>query len=232
MFAPCQTRLLPQTEDRQEAALSLAGALVELGAFSAISYAANSMLWEVAMNILAAVSGEDDDDDREEEKKKMILRRSAYTAQNFMKDFFLPPIPIASDLIASKSMNYILDETGLSDEIPSSWFGIEDESVKFRLYEKENQGFTDMLGTQGIALEKALELADYYDMAIDGTFKEESYGTKREKQILEGDADMARINAAIMTGYYGGLLPADVAYIVGQINKKIKKRAEVVEEED
>ena len=53
-----------------------------------------------------------------------------------------------------------------------------------------------------------------------------------KKQILEGDADMARINAAIMTGYYGGLLPADVAYIVGQINKKIKKRAEVVEEED
>ena len=215
-------------EDRQEAALSLAGALVELGAFSAISYAANSMLWEVAMNILAAVSGEDDDDDREEEKKKMILRRSAYTAQNFMKDFFVPPIP-GADLLASKGINYILDETNLSSEIPADWFGIEDDRVKFRLYDKENQGYLDMLGTQGIALEKALELADYYDMAIDGTFKEESYGTKREKQILEGDADMARINAAIMTGYYGGLLPADVAYIVGQINKKIKKRAEVVE---
>jgi hypothetical protein len=219
------------TEDRQEAALSLAGALVELGAFSAISYAANSMLWEVAMNILAAVSGEDDDDDREEEKKKMILRRSAYTAQNFMKDFFVPPIP-GADLLASKGINYILDETNLSSEIPADWFGIDDDRVKFRLYDKENQGYLDMLGTQGIALEKALELADYYDMAIDGTFKEESYGTKREKQILEGDADMARINAAIMTGYYGGLLPADVAYIVGQINKKIKKRAEVVEEED
>jgi hypothetical protein len=218
-------------EDRQEAALSLAGALVELGAFSAISYAANSMLWEVAMNILAAVSGEDDEDDREEEKKKMILRRSAYTAQNFMKDFFVPPIP-GADLLASKGINYILDETNLSSEIPADWFGIEDDRVKFRLYDKENQGYLDMLGTQGIALEKALELADYYDMAIDGTFKEESYGTKREKQILEGDADMARINAAIMTGYYGGLLPADVAYIVGQINKKIKKRAEVVEEED
>jgi hypothetical protein len=218
-------------EDRQEAALSLAGALVELGAFSAISYAANSMLWEVAMNILAAVSGEDDDDDREEEKKKMILRRSAYTAQSFMKDFFVPPIP-GADLLASKGINYILDETNLSSEIPADWFGIEDDRVKFRLYDKENQGYLDMLGTQGIALEKALELADYYDMAIDGTFKEESYGTKREKQILEGDADMARINAAIMTGYYGGLLPADVAYIVGQINKKIKKRAEVVEEED
>lgn len=218
-------------EDRQEAALSLAGALVELGAFSAISYAANSMLWEVAMNVLAAVSGEDDDDDREEEKKKMILRRSAYTAQNFMKDFFVPPIP-GADLLASKGINYILDETNLSSEIPADWFGIEDDRVKFRLYDKENQGYLDMLGTQGIALEKALELADYYDMAIDGTFKEESYGTKRQKQVLEGDADMARINAAIMTGYYGGLLPADVAYIVGQINKKIKKRAEVVEEED
>jgi hypothetical protein len=144
-------------EDRQEAALSLAGALVELGAFSAISYAANSMLWEVAMNILAAVSGEDDEDDREEEKKKMILRRSAYTAQNFMKDFFVPPIP-GADLLASKGINYILDETNLSSEIPADWFGIEDDRVKFRLYDKENQGYLDMLGTQGIALEKPWSL--------------------------------------------------------------------------
>ena len=217
------------TEDRQEAALSLAGALVELGAFSAISYAANSMLWEIAMNVLAAVSGEDDEEDREEEKKKMILRRSAYTAQNFMKDFFVPPIP-GADLLASKGVNYILDETGLSSEIPADWFGIEDDRVKFRLYDKENQGYLDMLGTQGIALEKALELADYYNIAIDGKYTDEKYGGK--KQILEGDMDMARINAAVMTGYYGGLLPADVAYIIGQINKKIKKRAETAEEED
>ena len=217
------------TEDRQEAALSLAGALVELGAFSAISYAANSMLWEVAMNILAAVSGEEDEDDREEEKKKMILRRSAYTAQNFMKDFFVPPIP-GADLLASKGINYILDETNLSSEIPANWFGIDDDRVKFRLYDKENQGYLDMLGTQGIALEKALELAEYYNIAIDGKYTDEKYGGK--KQILEGDMDMARINAAVMTGYYGGLLPADVAYIIGQINKKIKKRAETAEEED
>jgi hypothetical protein len=216
-------------EDRQEAALSLSGALVELAAFSAISYAANSMLWEIGMNVLDMISGEDDEEDKEEEKKKMILRRSAYTAQNFMKDFFLPPIP-GADLIASKGINYVLDETGLSDEIPSSWFGIEDERVKFRLYDKANQGYLDMLGTQGIALEKALDLADYYNLAIDGKYTDEKYGDK--KQLLEGDVDMARINAAVMTGYYGGLLPADVAYIVGQINKKIKKRAETADEED
>lgn len=217
------------TEDRQEAALSLSGALVELAAFSAISYAANSMLWEIGMNVLDMISGEDDEEDKEEEKKKMILRRSAYTAQNFMKDFFLPPIP-GADLIASKGVNYVLDETGLADEIPSSWFGIEDERVKFRLYDKANQGYLDMLGTQGIALEKALELADYYNLAIDGKYTDEKYGGK--KQLLEGDVDMARINAAVMTGYYGGLLPADVAYIIGQINKKIRKRAETSEEED
>lgn len=217
------------TEDRQEAALSLSGALVELAAFSAISYAANSMLWEIGMNVLDMISGEDDEEDKEEEKKKMILRRSAYTAQNFMKDFFLPPIP-GADLIASKGVNYVLDETGLADEIPSSWFGIEDERVKFRLYDKANQGYLDMLGTQGIALEKALELADYYNLAIDGKYTDEKYGGK--KQLLEGDVDMARINAAVMTGYYGGLLPADVAYIIGQINKKIRKRAETAEEED
>jgi hypothetical protein len=217
------------TEDRQDAALSLAGALTELAAFSALSYYANSMLWEIAMNVLAAVSDEDDEEDREEERKKMEMRRSTYIAQNFMKDFFLPPIPTA-DIWASKGINYILDETGLSDEIPSKNFGIEDERVKFRLYDKFNQGYLDMLGTQGIALEKALELADYYNLAIDGKYTDEKYGGK--KQILEGDMDMARINAAVMTGYYGGLLPSDAAYIIGQINKKIKKRAETAEEED
>lgn len=216
-------------EDRQEAALSLSGALVELAAFSAISYAANSILWEVAMNVLDMISGEDDEEDKEEEKKKMILRRSTYTAQNFMKDFFLPPIP-GADLIASKGVNYVLDETGLADEIPNSWFGIEDDRIKFRLYDKANQGYLDMLGTQGIALEKALELADYYNLAVDGAYTDEKFGGK--KQLIEGDVDMARINAAVMTGYYGGLLPADMAYIVGQINKKIRKRAETAEEED
>lgn len=213
-------------EDRQEALLSLSGALVELGVFSAISLGASTILYNIATSIFG-----DDEEDKEEEKKKMIMRRSAYTAQNFMKDFFLPPIP-GMDLIASKGMNYILDETGLSDEIPANWFGIEDDSVKFRLYDKANQGYLDMLGTQGIAIEKALELTEYYNMAITGQFTEDSYGTQRTKAILEEDADMARINAAVMTGYYGGLLPADVAYIVGQINKKIKKRAEVVEEEE
>ena len=216
-------------EDRKEAALSLAGALAELATFSAISYFASSMMWKVAMNVLAAVSDEDDEEDREEERKKMEMRRSTYIAQNFMKDFFLPPIPTA-DIWASKGINYILDETGLSDEIPSKNFGIEDESVKFRLYDKFDQGYLDMLGTQGIALEKALELADYYNLAIDGKYTDEKYGGK--KQLLEGDVDMARINAAVMTGYYGGLLPADVAYIIGQINKKIRKRAETAEEED
>jgi len=158
-----------------------------------------------------------------------MMRQSASTAQNFLRDFFLPPIP-GMDAVASGGVNILLDESGVSEKIPQKWFGIEDEEVRFNLYDKQNQGYLDMLGTQGIAAEKALELAGYYDMAIDGKFAKEYNGNKVEKQVLEEDRKAAALNAIVMTGYYGGLLPSDIAYIAGIINKKIQKRAESAED--
>jgi hypothetical protein len=69
-------------------------------------------------------------------------------------------------------------------------------------------------------------------MAIDGKFTDEYKENKVEKQILEEDRKAAALNALVMSGYYGGLLPSDIAYVVGIINKKIQKRAETAEEED
>jgi hypothetical protein len=210
-------------DDKREAAKSLSGALVELVAFQGIVLAFKELYNVVA----AAIMGEDED---EEEKKIRKMRQAQSTAQAFMKDFFLPPIP-GMDIAASKGINYLLDETGLSDELPYKWYGIEDEEQKFRLYDKMNQGYLDMLGTQGIAAEKALELIEYYDAAIDGEFTKEYNGNKVKKALMEEDLDIARMNAVIMTAYYGGLLPSDMANIVNIMNKKIQKRAEQVDED-
>lgn len=208
-------------QDKIEAAKSLSGALVELVAFQGVSLAFKELY-----NVIAAsIMGEDED---EEEKKIRKMRQSQSTAQAFMKDFFLPPIP-GMDIVASKGINYLLDETGLSDELPGKWFDIQDEEQKYRLYDKMNQGYLNMLGTQGIAAEKALELVDYYDAAIDGEFTKEYNGNKVKKALMEEDLDLARLNAILMTGYYGGLLPSDMANIVNIMNKKIQKRAEQVE---
>jgi hypothetical protein len=213
-------------EDKLEAKKSLAGALVELTAFSAIAFGVKELLYMTAQAIFGV-----EEDDEEEEKKKRMMRQSASTAQNFLRDFFLPPIP-GMDAVASGGVNILLDKSGLSETIPQKWFDIEDEEARFNLYDKQNQGYLDMLGTQGIAAEKALELAGYYDMAIDGKFTKEYNGNKVEKQVLEEDRKAAALNAIVMTGYYGGLLPSDIAYVVGIINKKIQKRAETAEEED
>jgi len=209
--------------DKVEAAKSLSGALIELVAFQGIVLAFKELYNVVA----AAIMGEDED---EEEKKIRKMRQSQSTAQAFMKDFFLPPIP-GMDILASKGVNYLLDETGLSDELPYKWYGIEDEEQKFRLYDKMNKGYLDMLGTQGIAAEKALELIEYYDAAIDGEFTKEYNGNKVKKALMEEDLDIARMNAIIMTAYYGGVLPSDMANIVNIMNKKIQKRAEQVDED-
>lgn len=208
-------------DDKREAAKSLSGALVELVAFQGIVLAFKELY-----NVIAAsIMGEDED---EEEKKIRKMRQSQSTAQAFMKDFFLPPIP-GMDIVASKGINYLLDESGLSDELPGKWFDIQDEEQKYRLYDKMNQGYLNMLGTQGIAAEKALDLVDYYDAAIDGEFTKEYNGNKVKKALMEEDLDLARLNAILMTGYYGGLLPSDMANIVNIMNKKIQKRAEQVE---
>jgi hypothetical protein len=217
------TNNVSSIDDKSEAGKSLAGALVELLAFQSIALAFKELYSAVA----ASIMGEDED---EEEKKIRKMRQGQTTAQAFMKDFFLPPIP-GMDIAASKGINYLLDETGLSDELPYKWYGIEDEEQKYRLYDKMNQGYLDMLGTQGIAAEKALELVDYYDAAIDGEFTKEYNGNKVKKALMEEDLDIARMNAVIMTAYYGGILPSDMANIVNIMNKKIQKRAEQVDED-
>jgi hypothetical protein len=211
-------------EDKIEASKSLAGALAEMAVFSGLSMFFSEVMYATAL----AIMGEEDD---EEEKKVRTMRRSASTVQNFMKDFVLPPIP-GVDAFVSGYVNDLMEATGMSQDIPKKWFDIEDENQKFEFYDREDASWMKILGTLGIAIDRAKEVSDYGRMAADGKFSKEIRGNEVEKQLLEEDADLAKLNALLITGNFAGVLPSDLATVAKNINKRIQKRAENVEESE
>jgi len=213
-------------EDKSEAARSISGAIVEQVAFAAIRLEILKALWYTAK----AIWGDDEEED-EEYEKKMLMRQASSTAQNFMKDFFLPPLPII-DSKASEGINLLLDKSGLSSSIPKNWYGIEDEEARFSFYVPEKISVLDQLGTQGIAAEKLGELYDNIRMSTTGRFSETYKDNEVEKQILDEDKEAAAITSAVLTATTLGFLPSEFASVSSLINKKIKRRAEDVEEED
>ena len=216
---------LASKEDKSEAARSISGAIVEQVAFAAIRLEILKALWYTAK----AIWGDEDEED-EEYEKKILMRQASSTAQNFMKDFFLPPLPLI-DAKASEGVNYLLDQSGLSSSIPKNWYGIEDEDVTFNFYVPEKTSVLDQLGTQGIAAEKLGELYDNIRMSTTGRFSETYMDNEVEKQILDEDKDAAAITSAVLTATTIGVLPSEFASVANLINKKIKRRAEDVEED-
>lgn len=215
---------LASKEDKSEAARSISGAIVEQVAFAAIRLEILKALWYTAK----AIWGDEDEED-EEYEKKILMRQASSTAQNFMKDFFLPPLPLI-DAKASEGVNYLLDQSGLSSSIPKNWYGIENEDVTFNFYVPEKTSVLDQLGTQGIAAEKLGELYDNIRMSTTGRFSETYRDNEVEKQILDEDKDAAAITSAVLTATTIGVLPSEFASVANLINKKIKRRAENVEE--
>lgn len=223
---------LTSEADRKEALLSLSGAIVELVSFHSISLGVSYIVLQPLIDaMMEALGYEDDDEDKELEKKKLLMNKSASIAQSFLKDFILPPMPIVGS-IASGKVNEIMDEYGVSEKIAVEGFGIEDGESKFELYDREDYSFIDALGPVGIAAEKGKELFDFSALASTGKFDVETRGGLVTKQILEENEDLAKINASIMSAYYLGILPGELAYIARKLDKKIKKGAEVVEEEE
>ena len=223
---------LTSEADRKEALLSLSGAIVELVSFHSISLGVSYIVLQPLIDaMMEALGYEDDEEDKELEKKKLLMNKSASIAQSFLKDFILPPTPIV-DTWASGKVNEIMDEYGISEKIAVEGFGIEDGESKFKLYDKEDYSFLDVLGGAGIAAEKSKELFDFSVLASTGKFDVETRGGLITKQILEENEDLAKINASIMSAYYLGILPGELAYIARKLDKKIKKGAERVEEEE
>ncbi len=223
---------LTSEADRKEALLSLGGAIVELVSFHSISLSvAYIVLQPLVDAMMEALGYEDEEEDKELEKKKLLMNKMASLTQSFLKDFILPPMPIVGS-IASGKVNEIMDEYGVSEKIAVEGFGIEDGESKFKMYDREDYSFIDALGPAGIAAEKGKELFDFSALASTGKFDVETRGGLVTKQILEENEDLAKINASIMSAYYLGILPGELAYIARKLDKKIKKGAEVVEEEE
>lgn len=223
---------LTSEADRKEALLSLGGAIVELVSFHSISLSvAYIVLQPLVDAMMEALGYEDEEEDKELEKKKLLMNKMASLTQSFLKDFILPPMPIVGS-IASGKVNEIMDEYGVSEKIAAEGFGIEDGESKFKMYDREDYSFIDALGPAGIAAEKGKELFDFSALASTGKFDVETKGGLVTKQIIEENEDLAKINASIMSAYYLGILPGELAYIARKLDKKIKKGAEVVEEEE
>jgi hypothetical protein len=222
---------LTSEADRKEALLSLSGAIVELVSFHSISLGVSYIVLQALIDAMMEALGYEDDEDKELEKKKLLMNKSASIAQSFLKDFILPPMPIVGSY-ASGKVNEMMDEYGVSEKIAVEGFGIEDGESKFKLYDKEDYSFIDALGPVGIAAEKGKELFDFSALASTGKFDVETRGGLITKKILEENEDLAKINASIMSAYYLGILPGELAYIARKLDKKIKKGAEKVEEEE
>jgi hypothetical protein len=222
---------LTSEADRKEALLSLSGAIVELVSFHSISLSVSYIVLRPLIDAMMEALGYEDDEDKELEKKKLLMNKSASIAQSFLKDFILPPMPIVGSY-ASGKVNEMMDEYGVSEKIAVEGFGIEDGESKFKLYDKEDYSFIDALGPVGIAAEKGKELFDFSALASTGKFDVETRGGLITKKILEENEDLAKINASIMSAYYLGILPGELAYIARKLDKKIKKGAEKVEEEE
>jgi hypothetical protein len=223
---------LTSESDRKEALLSLAGAIVELVSFHSISLGVSYIVLQPLIDaMMEALGYEDDDEDKELENKKLLMNKSASIAQSFLKDFILPPIP-GIDALASSKVNSIMEEYGISEKIAAEGFGMEEGESKFELYDKQDYSFLDVLGGAGIAAEKGKELFDFTSLASTGKFDLETKGGLITKQIQEENEDLAKINASIMSAYYLGILPGELAYIARKLDKKIKKGAERVEEDE
>lgn len=223
---------LTSEAERKEALLSLSGAIVELVSFHSITLGISYLVLQPLVDaMMEALGYEDDDEDKELEKKKLLMNKSASLAQSFLKDFVLPPVPIV-DTKVSAEINGIMDEYGISEDVAVKGFGIDDGNSKFRMYDKENYSFLDALGSTGIAMEKSKELLDFSSLAYTGKFDIDTKGGLITKQIQPENKDLAAINAAIMSAYYLGLLPGELAYIARKTDKKIKKSAERIEEEE
>ena len=67
-------------------------------------------------------------------------------------------------------------------------------------------------------------------MSTTGRFSETYRDNEVEKQILDEDKDAAAITSAVLTATTIGVLPSEFASVANLINKKIKRRAENVEE--
>ena len=191
-------------EDKKIAARSLAGLTAETAAFNALSLGITSMLFELAKYMM-------DYDEPEEELEKRMKNKNRGVATNIATDV-LVPFPIA-DVMVLGGLNKVLDL--LQMDIP--------EEEKFTLFNKEEENYLERAGVLGIAFEKLMDVSDIYDMAINGTITEESFGKKTTKELPAESQEVMESILPLSILYNFGVLPSEVGSEIRYITKLAKK---------
>jgi len=193
-------------EDKKTAARSLSGLMAETATFNALSAGITNMLFNLAKEVMGYDEPEEDIEKRMKNKKRGV-------ATNVVTDV-LVPFPIL-DVIILGSVNKVLDLFQM--DIP--------DNEKFTLFNKEEENYLERAGVLGIAFEKLMDVSDIYDMAINGTITEESFGKKTTKELPAKSQEVMESILPLSILYNFGLLPSEVGSEIRYITKIAKKTA-------
>ena len=165
-----------------------------------------NMLFNLAKEVMGYDEPEEDIEKRMKNKKRGV-------ATNVVTDV-LVPFPIL-DVIILGSVNKVLDLFQM--DIP--------DNEKFTLFNKEEENYLERAGVLGIAFEKLMDVSDIYDMAINGTITEESFGKKTTKELPAKSQEVMESILPLSILYNFGLLPSEVGSEIRYITKIAKKTA-------
>jgi hypothetical protein len=240
----------PTNEDKQIAARSLAGLVVELTVFHTLSAAIREGYKALSKNLF----GDDEEEEELEwgslESNKKIWNLSKYAFSSAVKDV-LSPFPFVFDGAVAQGINLGIEffDINLADEADVQRAVDEENEIRFmnkdepmtvkeiedlrkkimdqgKLSVYEDDSILDNLGVLSIGMEAIQEFNDdYYRFYKDGYYEEDSsrYG-KQKKYLLDRDKEGLGTVSVLKFLQISGLAPKDAGDIARYGLKEIKNK--------
>jgi hypothetical protein len=196
-------------QDKGNAARSLAAFGVEQAVFKGIAFYLGVGFYMLADRILGG--GEEDEEEKQKKwdsRYKILLKTQATGA---VTDVFSPAPPL--DFAVKYGFNSAMDLT-------QKMIGVADED-KMSIYTEDQPSFANEMGMYGIAIDKALAIAENVNMARTGKFTDK-YGN--EKFISEEGQEVLKWSIVPSVILNLGLLPGAPEFnnIMGKVKKEIQ----------
>lgn len=199
-------------EDKIIALRSIAGYAVESATFRALQIGMSLAMYNLAILAL----GGNSDDEEDEKYLKNLLKGTGTSA--FLDTF--SPIPSA-DPFFQDALASSIDLAQTFADVP--------EDEKLQLFSSQEQSALKILGTYGIAPQRAKEIFELGQLAYTGKYKDK-YG--KEKEISQQDADeLKKMIPILFTSSVTGIASPDVASISRSAVKIAKKRDNSIDKE-
>ena len=189
--------------ERGKALRSLAGLFAETTSFNAVGYGITQLLSALA----GSVFGEDEEE-KERRKGYQMMGRGGMVLTDLAS-----PIPILDDATL-----------GLVNKITMSMQS-EDEKDPFQFFTSPKD-FIDLMGTLGIAYDKATKMWDMIKAGYMGEVSSKYAGKTTTKEIPQKAQDVMKTVSLFYFLYNLGLMPAETGYISERILKQAKKQKE------